>query len=69
MNYVDLSRIYPVRDVAYVFCEGNVNPLGLFILDSNWRPYSNFSAFRKVGGWEWAGQSLRFFFVDVDFGI
>lgn len=50
-NYVDLSGIHVIRDVAYVFCEITVNPLGLLILGGNWRSSFGFIAFREVGGW------------------
>lgn len=51
MNYVDLSGIYRIRDVVYVFCEITVNPLGLLIFGSNWRSSFSFVAFKEVGGW------------------
>ena len=52
MNYVDLSGIYPIRDIAYVFWAIVVNPPGLLILNSNWRSSISFVAFREVEGWE-----------------
>ena len=34
-NYVDLSGIYPIQDVVYVFGEIIINPPGLFIFSTN----------------------------------
>ena len=50
MNYVDLSGIYQVQSVAYVFRERIVIPPGLLILGSNWRLPSSLIAFREEGG-------------------
>lgn len=50
MNFVDLSGIYQVSSVAYVFCERIVIPPGVLILDSNWRLPSSLIAFREEGG-------------------
>lgn len=36
-NHVDLSGIYSIRDIVYVFQEVIVNPPGLLTLGSNWR--------------------------------
>ena len=48
MNYVDLSGIYPIQNIAYVFWVMLVNPPSIWILDSNWRSSMNFIAFREV---------------------
>lgn len=50
MNYVHLSGIYSIRDVACVFGEFIVNPSGLLFFGSSRRSFVNFKAFRKVGG-------------------
>ena len=52
VNYVSFSRIYQIRGVVTVFCDIMVNPPGLLILGSNWRPSSSFIAFGEVGGWK-----------------
>ena len=50
MNYVDLSGIYRIWDVVYVFCEITVNPPSLLILSSNRRSSFSFVAFKEGGG-------------------
>ena len=69
MNYVDLSGIYPIQIIAYVFLVMLVNPPSIWILDSNWRSSMNFIAFREVEGWHWVRKSFWCFFVDSDLGI
>lgn len=49
-NYVDVSGIYDIYDVAYVFCELIINPPGLWILGSIWRSPLSLTAPREVGG-------------------
>lgn len=44
-NHVDLSGIYSIRDIVYVFQEVIVNPLGLLTLGSNWRLSIGFIVF------------------------
>ncbi len=51
MNYVALSGIYQIWDVAKVFCEITVNPPGLLTLGSRWMSSFNFREFGEVGGW------------------
>lgn len=50
MDYVDLSGIYQVPGVVYVFWEKIVNPPGKLILGSDRRLPSSIMAFREVGG-------------------
>lgn len=57
-NYVDLSGIYPIRNIAYVFWAILVNPPSLWVLDSNWSLTMNFKAFREIEGWLWVRQSF-----------
>lgn len=45
MNYVHLSGIYPIRDVACVFGDVIVNPPGLLFFGSSRRPSMSFKAF------------------------
>lgn len=50
MDYVDLSGIYEVSGVVYVFWENTFIPPGLLILGSDRRLPSSIMAFREVGG-------------------
>ena len=51
LNYVDLSGIYQIWDVVWVFEDRIVIPPGLSILATVWSSCSTFRAFREVGGW------------------
>lgn len=51
MKYVDLSGIYQIWNVAYVFWETILNAPSIIILGNNWRFYLSFIAFGVVEGW------------------